>query len=322
MWNSSLGRFVTTYKDQDGTWQSTSAQTVQSLFPLLMRSLTSAQRAAVIADATSTSKFWTNYPFPSVSKAESTYTPIYVYNLLWRGPSWGFTNWFVIEGLLYSGRTDLASTAVDRWSAAINVSGVWEMWNPDTGIGYGAEGLGMSTTFVDMLYRTGKVNSTNEYAGGGINTTDLWASTQIGDSSNGDAYDDSWWVLSYGKYSTIKRIDLAGGTRVDQIAIMYGDSRSSDEYYATHGDVGTSATASLTVPSGVNITQVTACTGSYSLSTRVFYVKFVLSNGQSVSIGTTTSSCSTFSAPSGQRVVALVGRSGSANNRIGVYAYA
>jgi hypothetical protein len=105
MWNSSLGRFVTTYKDQDGTWQSTSVQTVQSLFPLLMRSLTSAQRAAVIADATSTSKFWTNYPFPSVSKAESTYTPIYVYNLLWRGPSWGFTNWFVISALLVTGGT-------------------------------------------------------------------------------------------------------------------------------------------------------------------------------------------------------------------------
>jgi hypothetical protein len=66
MWDSSLERFVTTYKDQDGTWQSTSLQTVQSLFPLLMRSLSAEQRAAVVADVTDESKFWTEYPFPSV----------------------------------------------------------------------------------------------------------------------------------------------------------------------------------------------------------------------------------------------------------------
>ncbi|RLN88399.1 hypothetical protein BBJ28_00004308 [Nothophytophthora sp. Chile5] len=322
MWDGSLGQFVTTYKDQDGTWQSTSLQTVQSLFPLLLRSLNSTQRAAVLADVTDEAKFWTEYPFPSVSKAEDTYTPKYVYNLLWRGPSWGFTNWFVIQGLLYIGETEVASTAVDRWSNAINASGVWEMWNPETGVGYGAEGLGMSATFVDMLYRLGKVDSTNEYAGNGITVDDLWASGVVGSSSDGDAYDDSWWVLSYGNYSTINRIDLAGGTRVDQIALLYGDSRSDDTYYSTHGDVGTSDTTSLTVPSGVDITQVKTCTGTYALFyTRIFYIQFTLSNGDSVSIGTTTSKCYTYTPPTGQRIVSLVGRSGSANDEVGFYGY-
>ncbi|KAJ1567603.1 hypothetical protein HK405_005411 [Cladochytrium tenue] len=320
MWNGTLGRFVTTYKDQDGTWQSTSVQTIQSIFPLLLRSLTSTQRAALIADVTNTGKFWTTYPFPSVSKAESTYTPKYVYNLLWRGPSWGFTNWFVVQGLLYVGRTDLASTAVDRWSAAINASGVWEMWNPDTGVGYGAEGLGMSTTFVDALYRLGKVNSTNEYAGGGITVDDLSASGTEG-GSGGNAYDDSWWVLAYGNHSRIARIDLAGGTRVDQIALLYADDRSADTYYSTHGDVGTSNTVSLTVPAGVSVTSAYYCTGSYSLSTRVFYLKLTLSNAATVSIGTTTSSCYTVTPPTGQRIVSIYGRSGSANDQLGFYSY-
>ncbi|GMF09185.1 unnamed protein product [Phytophthora lilii] len=121
------------------------------------------------------------------------------------------------DSSLKRGADSVASTAVDRWSNAINASGMWEMWNLETGVGYGAEGLGMSETFVDALYRLGKIDSTNEYAGNGMTVDDLWSSGEVGSSSQGDAYDDSWWVLSYGNYSTIDRIDLAGGTRVDQI---------------------------------------------------------------------------------------------------------
>ncbi|KAI8608772.1 Six-hairpin glycosidase-like protein [Chytriomyces sp. MP71] len=320
MWDASLGRFVTTYKDQDGSWQATSVQTIQSLFPLLLRNLTPGQRASLIADTTNPEKFWTQYPFPSVSKSEPTYTPKYTYNLLWRGPSWGFTNWFVVQGLLAVGRTDLASTAVDRWSNAITASGVWEMWNPDTGVGYGAEGLGMSTTFVDALVRLGKVSSSNTYAGNGITVASLWSSGAQG-GSGGNTYDDSWWVLAYGNYSTIARIDLAGGSRVDQIGVLYGDQRSQDTYYSSHGDKGTSASTTLMVPAGVSVTSVFYCTGSYSGSTRVFHVKFTLSNGSTVSIGGTTNNCYTVTPPAGQRIVALFGKSGSANDQLGFYAY-
>ncbi|KAJ3129522.1 hypothetical protein HK100_008548 [Physocladia obscura] len=320
LWDSSLSRFVTGYKDQDGTRKTTSTQTIQSLFPLLLRSLPSAQRSAVLADATNTSKFWTNYPFPSVSKAESTYTAEYTANLLWRGPSWGFTNWFVIRGLLWSGRPDVAAAAATRWAGAIAASGVWEMWNADTGVGYGAEGLGMSSTFVDALYKLNIVTNATDYAGNGITAANLWASGQQG-GTGGYAFDYSWWVVAYGVYSTITKIELGGGARVDWIAITMGDSRSSDSYRTFIGNTGTTDLASINVPAGVTVSSAYWCTGTYDSGTRVFYVQFTLSNGQSAAVGAQTSVCYTATPPSGQKIVTIYGRGNSAVDALGFYGY-
>ena len=30
---------------------------------------------------------------------------------------------------------------------------IWEMWNPETGKGYGVKGLGMSTSVIDVMHR-------------------------------------------------------------------------------------------------------------------------------------------------------------------------
>ena len=30
---------------------------------------------------------------------------------------------------------------------------IWEMWNPETGVGYGVKQLGMSTSVVDVMFR-------------------------------------------------------------------------------------------------------------------------------------------------------------------------
>ncbi|KAJ3384184.1 hypothetical protein HDU84_003088 [Entophlyctis sp. JEL0112] len=323
MWSASLGRFVTTYLDQDGTWQSSSVQTIQSLMPLLLRSLTSTQKAALISDATNPSKFWTSYPFPSVSKDQNTYHPVYVYNLLWRGPTWGLTNWLVIMGLMNQGRADIASQAVDKWSNMIQVGGVWEMYNPDTAAGYGAEGLGMSTTFVDMFYRFGKVNATNEYSGDGLMVSDLWNSTVEGSASGGSAFDDSWWYLSYGSNSAIVEIELYGGNRLDAIAVLYGDKRGSgDMYYSYHGDgSGSSVITKFAIPYGVTIVSTEQCIGIYGGGRRVFYVKFNLSNGETFSMGKTTSTCYTNTPPTGYSIVAIHGRSGSAVDAIGFWGH-
>lgn len=32
-------------------------------------------------------------------------------------------------------------------------NGIWEMWNPLDGSGYGVKDLGMSTSVIDVLYR-------------------------------------------------------------------------------------------------------------------------------------------------------------------------
>jgi hypothetical protein len=63
-----------------------------------------------------------------VSKSEPTYTAKYTVNLMWRGPAWGFTNWFVLEGLAAVGEHGLVRQAVGRWAQAYRVAtGVWEV---------------------------------------------------------------------------------------------------------------------------------------------------------------------------------------------------
>jgi len=67
----------------------------------------------------------------------------------------------VLEGLLRhadAGATSLRAVAnelVKTWASAVQVGGIYEMWNPLTGAGEGVVGLGMSTLIVDALVRTG-----------------------------------------------------------------------------------------------------------------------------------------------------------------------
>ena len=72
---------------------------------------------------------------------------------MWRGPSWGSTNWLVMEGLIKHGFTVEANDILDKWLAMSQQHGLYEYHNPLTGEAEGQEGLGMSTTIVDMLYR-------------------------------------------------------------------------------------------------------------------------------------------------------------------------
>ena len=81
-------------------------------------------------------------------------------DLMWRGPTWGYTNWLVMEGLWRQqqlgscGAVDClgpANALLDRWLDLYERSGIWEMYNPLSGTGYGVEGLGMSTLIVDWL---------------------------------------------------------------------------------------------------------------------------------------------------------------------------
>jgi len=72
-----------------------------------------------------------------------------------------YPSWFVLEGLLRhadAGATSLRAVAnelVKTWASAVQVGGIYEMWNPLTGAGEGVVGLGMSTLIVDALVRTG-----------------------------------------------------------------------------------------------------------------------------------------------------------------------
>ena len=157
LFSKSAGYFVTGYKNNSNEQCFHNVRTVQMLFPLLLDSISPEQIDTIVRYLTDENEFWTPYPVPSVSKAEVEYNPILSTDLLWRGPSWGFTNWFIMEGLQKHGRTAVLGELMDKWIAAAEKGGIWEMWNPETGVGYGAEGLGMSTLIVDWMKRLDRV---------------------------------------------------------------------------------------------------------------------------------------------------------------------
>ncbi len=161
-WSTSLQRFVSRWRRTDGTWATTGAETVQSIMPLMLRRLPAAIVTSIVnTQVLNTSKFWTAFPVPSTSADSPSFTPTEVVDLMWRGPTWAFTNWFVMEGLEVHGYTAELNTMMDRWIKMVEQSGIWEMYNPLTGAPYGVEGLGMSCIIVDWMARLNRVNMTD-----------------------------------------------------------------------------------------------------------------------------------------------------------------
>ena len=76
-----------------------------------------------------------------------------------------------------------------------------------------------------------------------------------------------------------------------------------------HGGTGGDA-STLTLASGEFWTRAVLCEGQKDDHTRNFYIKATTSTGRSVAAGTTTSDCSTFTAPSGWQIVGFVGQDG------------
>ena len=280
---------------------------------------------------------------------------------MWRGPSWGLTNWFILKGLSVNGQAAIVTEAVERWMSALRTGpGVWEMWNCETGVGYGAEGLGMSTTFVDWLYRTGKVTAgVNDFCG--IlpdSSAQLWVSEVASSSAlsyQGDAgadkshdqeeekkqlvtdFDDSFWVLTYGNNAVIDRVELVEGETlirgapktVEQISVFYGDKRSHDAYTGVHGRKGSGRTPSkmLRINRTDFIVNVTVCLETDDAFSRVSYVSFATNTGASVEAGSLSDSdsksCTVLLAPESRRILGLrgsVGRLGQIDS-LGVVGY-
>jgi hypothetical protein len=63
----------------------------------------------------------------------------------WRGPTWLFSTWFVLRGLLRLGYAREGAHLADRTLALIRQSGFREYFNPMTGEGMGARRFGVST---------------------------------------------------------------------------------------------------------------------------------------------------------------------------------
>lgn len=131
-------------------------KTVASLIPLFLDGLKGEQlKTLVEKHVLNPKEFYTPYPFPSVSKDEKYYvphdTPLHQVKLLWRGPTWIATNWFVVKGLQKHGYTSIANTVISKMEKMIEEHGYREYYNPETGEGYRRQNFGWSTLILDLL---------------------------------------------------------------------------------------------------------------------------------------------------------------------------
>ncbi len=134
-------------------------KTVASLMPLFLDGIEKKQLDSLIADhLLNPEEFWTNFPIPSVAKNEFFYVPqeipsdkISHTSLLWRGPTWVSTNWFIVKGLRKHGQNKIADIIVAKMVEMIEKWGFREFYNPETGEGYRREDFGWSTLIVDLL---------------------------------------------------------------------------------------------------------------------------------------------------------------------------
>jgi hypothetical protein len=154
-WDPEKKQFISFYHQKEKEYPS-DIETIQSLFPLLLENIPKDIQEIIVEKIRDPEKFGTPYPLPSCSKSEPAFYPKH-WRLLWRGPTWGSTNWFVLEGLLKHGYKAEAENILNKWVEMSMKYGISEYHDPITGTMEGEEGLGMASTFIDMAHRFGKI---------------------------------------------------------------------------------------------------------------------------------------------------------------------
>lgn len=171
MWDEDDGCFYSIYSKNE---KKAKVKTIASLIPLYLENLPKNKLDVLIKKhLLNPEEFWTNYPVPSVARDEVFYSPLefpeYKTNvqnkilnrayltfykelkMLWRGPTWIATNWFIVKGLRKHKKNAEADEIVNRMVEMIDKWGFREYYNPETGQGYRRENFGWSTLIVDLL---------------------------------------------------------------------------------------------------------------------------------------------------------------------------
>jgi hypothetical protein len=132
--------------------------------------------------------------------------------------------------------------------------------------------------------------------------------------------DEGNWYSDVAKLSGIAKpkvgtMTFRGGARLDSVGVTLTDGT-----VLTHGGTGGTA-ASLTLGAAEYWTEAQLCKGTKSGNVRNFYIKAATSAGRTLTAGTATSDCATFSAPDGWQIVGFVGQDGDEMDQIAfVYA--
>ncbi|KAI1873724.1 uncharacterized protein JN550_002993 [Neoarthrinium moseri] len=99
-------------------------------------------------------------------------------------------------------------------------------------------------------------------------------------------------------------LSFSGANRLDSVGLTLSDGTA-----LKHGGTGGTA-ATLTLGSTEYWTSAQLCQGQKDSQTRIFYIKATTSAGKTLESGTSTSDCTTFTAPTGWQIVGYLGQDG------------
>lgn len=129
--------------------------TIKSLMPIILDIDSKFVNTLVKNYLLNNNQFDVAYPVPTVARSEPSFSPnppfIAHEPIIWRGPTWVNTNWYLVKGLKKHGFKKEAQHIIDRTVDLIKLSGYREFFNPFTGEGYGAHNFSWSTLVVDMI---------------------------------------------------------------------------------------------------------------------------------------------------------------------------
>jgi endonuclease/exonuclease/phosphatase family metal-dependent hydrolase len=135
---------------------------------------------------------------------------------------------------------------------------------------------------------------------------------QFGGPHGGYYNDIDRVVASDASTNKVRSVFLRAGSRVDQVGVTLGDGTS-----LAHGGSGGDY-ASLALHDNEYITAAYLCRAKHNNHTRIFYVKFTTNEGRTLAGGSTTSDCTTATAPTGWGLHGFHGRSGAEIDKLGL----
>ncbi|WP_428240726.1 jacalin-like lectin [Gynuella sp.] len=140
-------------------------------------------------------------------------------------------------------------------------------------------------------------------------TNDLWRFSERIGGAYGLEFND-YALLP--QHPVVRKIGLRAGRRLDQIQTSLASG-----YVMTHGGEGGTA-YDLTFTDGEYLQSATFCVGQYSNHSRIFYASLTSNQNRTLSAGSHTDDCTTFTAPEGWNIVGFHGRSGDEIDKLGV----
>ncbi len=134
-------------------------KTISGLFPLILKIKKERWNRLFYDYLLNKNEFWLPFPIPTVSKSSPKFNPKGTSWIIWRGPTWFSTNWYIVRGLLSHEIIEPAKYIIFKMCEMIEKSGFREQYNPLNAKGYGAKQFTWATLIVDLISLLENLNS-------------------------------------------------------------------------------------------------------------------------------------------------------------------